>query len=122
MSDIELNNGVCGEMLLNQATWDAVEANKANDALTYYEKHADMDPSSELWAVNKDGFEQFDTIAEGTELYDEVYNDYTGLDLAEAFCKGEYDLNAIAEEQEGYCCQAYTHAGTSRVDGLLSKA
>ena len=101
MSDHVLNNQVCKDLVVNtQNMYDMAFDNTEN-----------FDPSNTLWrnAYTTEGGEGDYRLI--TELENNEFTMAmaltTGHDQAEAFCRGLYDANSLADLTYYYCCQAY---------------
>ena len=107
--DIVLNGNLCDQFVATPESWE----NKEDQSLGF-------DPTNVLWENKFEGDYQ-DTNALSDEVRAEI-DALEGQEQANRFCRGVYDLNAISDLQEGYCCQSYAYYGHHYTFGLLSSA
>jgi hypothetical protein len=108
--DIVLNGMLCDQFVASLESWGAY----GNIDFSV------MDPNNILWVNKFEGdFQTIDDLS--AETMEEV-DALEGQEQGNAFCRGEYDLNALSQLQEGYCCQAYAYYSNSRTIGILSSA
>ena len=103
----ELNFETCAQLVVDEATID--KAFKMGD-------FSDADPETTFYMLS---MTDFISAGDADSSFEEDET-LEGQEYANSECRAEYDDNAIAETQKGFCCQAIAADGS--VMGAITSA
>lgn len=104
----ELNFNTCAGLV--------VTADSMTKVMTEFD-FTDLDPEETFYSTSI-GEEYISISSEGTSYEED--ESLEGQEAANAVCRAEYDDNAIAETQEGFCCQTLVIDGGAPYGSITS--